>query len=71
MIYAGLPEGHEKLYANRDGGIDQKAIETLAHELDTLAEKSLHVPEKVFLRVQQDLPYVCEEDSGNRNVAES
>lgn len=69
--YSGISEKHraaaahfgavrrklESIYAGRASGIDQKQVDVLREELDTLAQESLNVPVNVFKRVQNTTLY--------------
>lgn len=48
----------EQVYARRDQTIDPQLLEILRQELDSLAQDALHIPRRVFDRVQKGLHYV-------------
>jgi len=57
----------EIVFAKRSEGMEQKQVESLRQELDTLAEESLYVPAGVFLRVQESILYTGEENANKAN----
>ncbi|MFI5398337.1 MAG: SLATT domain-containing protein [Candidatus Binatia bacterium] len=64
--FGSIRRQFESIYAKRDEGIDGQVMETLRQDLDALAQEALHVPAKIFYRVQESPLYVDGEDSNQR-----